>query len=134
MDHVSASDLVAVPLFAELPDNFLAEIAERFEVVRHRPGHAIVVEGRSGYSFFVLAEGTATVTHDGQVLRTMGPGDFFGEIAILGPQGRRTATVTAVDDVVVWELFGTVFRTLQMESPDVAQALEQAMRARLDTG
>jgi CRP-like cAMP-binding protein len=74
------------------------------------------------------------VTHDGQVLRTMGPGDFFGEIAILGPQGRRTATVTAVDDVVVWELFGTVFRTLQMESPDVAQALEQAMRTRLDAG
>ena len=134
MDHVSAADLAAVPLFADLPDSFLSAIAERFEVERHQPGHTIVAEGRAGYSFYVLAASTATVTRDGQVLRTLGVGDFFGEIAILGPQGRRTATVTADDDVVVWELFGTSFRTLQMESPDVAQALEQAMRARLAAG
>ena len=134
MDHVSASDLAAVSLFADLPNSFLAAIAERFDVERHHPGHTIVAEGRSGYSFYVLAEGTATVSHEGQVLRTLGPGDFFGEIAILGPQGRRTATVTADDEVVVWQLFGTSFRTLQMESPDVAQALEQAMKDRLAAG
>jgi CRP-like cAMP-binding protein len=50
-------------------------------------------EGASGYSFFVLCEGTATVTIDGNEVRALEPGDFFGELAILG-DGRRTATVT----------------------------------------
>ena len=54
----------------------------------------------------------------------------FGEIAILG-EGRRTATVTATEPVVVWTMFGTLFRDLQATRPDVAAALEAAMAERL---
>lgn len=93
----------------------------------------MVTEGQAGYAFYVLESGKATVTRDGDELRTLEPGDFFGEIAILGG-GRRTATVTATEPVVAWVMFGTTFRTLQMARPDVAEALQDAMRQRLATG
>jgi len=131
MDDIVAADLADVPLLAGLSEEARAALAERFEVERHAAGHSIVTEGRAGYSFYVIAKGTATVTHEGRELRTLGPGDFFGEIAILGQEGRRTATVTAAEAMVVWALFGTSFRTLQMERPQVAAALEQAMKDRL---
>jgi CRP-like cAMP-binding protein len=54
----------------------------------------LVGEGAPGYTFFVLVEGTAAVTSEGQTLAVLTPGDFFGEVAILG-DGRRTATVTS---------------------------------------
>ncbi len=82
----------------------------------------------SGYSFYLLDPGSVSVKHEGREVRTLG--DFFGEIAILG-EGRRTATVTAIEPGVAWSLFGTSFRTLQAERPDVADALQSAMTQRL---
>jgi CRP-like cAMP-binding protein len=129
--HPSAADLARVPLFHELSPDALAVLAARFEVESFDVGRTIVAEGRSGYAFYVLAEGVATVTVDGEPVRTLGPGDHFGEIAILDDDGRRTATVTATEPVVAWSLFGTAFRVLQTEHPDVADALELATRERL---
>jgi CRP-like cAMP-binding protein len=110
-----------------------AELARRFEVEEFGPGHKLVSEGVAGYAFYVIDRGRVSVTHADVELRTLGPGDFFGEISILG-DGRRTATVTALEPVVVWTLFGTVFRVLQMNRPDVADALEAAMKDRLASG
>jgi CRP-like cAMP-binding protein len=123
MDHPTADDL------ARFPPGLTAEsrqvLADRFEVEEFDAGRQLVTEGRAGYSFYLLDSGTVSVTHEGREVRTLGPGDFFGEIAILG-EGRRTATVT-----VAWSLFGTSFRSLQVERPDVADALESAMTDRL---
>jgi voltage-gated potassium channel len=84
-------------------------------------------EGAAGYSFFVLREGTATVSIDGDEIRTLVAGDFFGELALLG-DGRRTATVTAASPSRVLVLFGTEFRRLQREHPELAERIESGLR------
>ena len=133
-EHPTPAQLARVPLLADLTPTELATLADRFEVESFDSGRAILAEGRPGYAFYVLAEGTADVSVDGTLLRTIGPGDHFGEIAILDDSGRRTATVVATEPVVAWSLFGTSFRVLQIEHPHVAEALEQAMRERLASG
>ena len=128
--HPTGSNLVEVPLLADLSDEARDVLARRFHVEEVEPGSKLVTEGRPGYTFYVIAEGHVSVEHEGSSVRQLGPGDHVGEIAILG-KGRRTATVVATEPVVAWTLFGTDFRVLQAERPDVAEALEQAMSQRL---
>ena len=128
--HPTGDDLRKAPLFADLAPDALEVLARRFHVEDFDPGTKLVTEGRPGYSFYVIAEGHVSVEHDGSPVRQLGPGDHVGEIAILG-KGRRTATVVATEPVVAWTLFGTDFRVLQAERPDVADSLEQAMARRL---
>ena len=128
--HPTASNLAEVPLLADLTDEARDVLARRFHVEEFEPGARLVTEGRPGYTFYVLAAGHVSVEHEGASVRQLGPGDHVGEIAILG-KGRRTATVVATEPVVAWTLFGTDFRVLQAERPDVADALEQAMSQRL---
>ena len=77
----------------------------------------------------MLAEGEAVVSSQGAQVATLGPGDFFGEMAILG-DGRRNATVTTITPATLFFLFGTEFRRLQQAQPDVAQRLEAEMGRR----
>jgi CRP-like cAMP-binding protein len=93
MSAAAAEDLVGVPLFADLEPDEREALASWFEIQEVSADVKLTGEGASGYSFFVIREGTATVTIDGNEVRTLEPGDFFGELAILG-DGRRTATVT----------------------------------------
>ena len=130
MTQPTAAGLAEVPLLSALPQEMLETLATRFEEEEHAPGHPIVTEGRPGYAFYVVRSGSLSVTQDGRLLRTLGAGDFFGEISILG-DGVRTATVTADTAAEVWVLFGTSFRVLQSQRPDVAAALESAMDERL---
>src|SRR5512132_3335015 len=90
---VAAAELAAVPLFASLSEAELEELAGWFDSKEAGEGVTLCGEGASGYSFFVLLDGRAVASSNGTLLATLGPGDFFGEIAILG-DGRRTATVT----------------------------------------
>jgi CRP-like cAMP-binding protein len=133
MTDPTAAGLAEVPLLADLPEEILTALATRFEVEEHQAGHAVVTEGRPGYAFYVVRSGSLTVTQGGSVLRTLGAGDFFGEISILG-EGLRTATVTTSEPCELWVLFGTSFRVLQSQRPDVAGALEAAMEDRLAAG
>ena len=126
----TAEDLAGVPLFADLDTVTRTELAGRFDVEEFAAGRSLVAEGAAGYAFYVIAEGHVTVASGGRPLGELGPGDYFGEIAILG-EGRRTATVTARTKVEVWVLFGTAFRVLQTSRPDIAEMLVQAMKARL---
>jgi len=128
MPAAAADDLARVPLFDMLEPEERAVIAPWFEVQDVSTGVKLTGEGASGYSFFVLLEGTATVTLDGIEVRTLEPGAFFGEIAILG-DGRRTATVTTASPARVLVLFGTEFRQLQQEYPDLAAQIESRLRA-----
>ena len=128
--HPSSEDLSRVPLFAALTPDARDVLAGSFVAEDFGRGRRLVVEGRSGYSFFFLARGQVAVEQDGRTVRTLRPGDFFGEIAILGP-GRRTATVVSTEPGAVWTLDATIFRRLQEQRPDVAVALQDAMRERL---
>lgn len=125
----SADDLTGVPLFAGLSDEQRSILAEWFEVSDASNGTVLVTEGASGYSFYVLLDGAAEVTVDGEAVATYGPGDYFGEMAILGG-GRRNATVTATASSRLLSMFGTEFRMLQDVQPEIAAELEETMRQR----
>jgi CRP-like cAMP-binding protein len=127
MAHVD--DLNGIPLFADLTDEERASLAEWFEVSDASTGATLVTEGASGYSFYVLIDGAAEVTVGGETVATYGPGDYFGEMAILGG-GRRSATVTVTAPSRLLSMFGTEFRMLQEVQPDIAARLEETMQQR----
>ncbi len=120
MSVATADDLAVLPLFEQLGEEERKAIAPWFEVQATSPGVRLTGEGASGYSFYVISDGTASVTIDGVEVNALGPGDFFGELAILG-DGRRTATVTTTTPTRLLVLFGTEFRQLQQERPELAR-------------
>ncbi len=122
-------DLTGIPLFDGLTGEERASLSEWFEISDASPGMSLVSEGASGYSFYVLLDGAAEVTVGGETVATYGPGDYFGEMAILG-DGRRTATVTVTAPSRLLSMFGTEFRMLQEVQPTIAARLEEAMRQR----
>jgi CRP-like cAMP-binding protein len=126
----SAEELSAIPLFSSLSDADLLELTKWFDVQTTGEGVRLTGEGAAGYSFFILTQGGAVVTSEGADLATLGPGDFFGEIAILG-NGRRTATVTTTSPARLLVMFGTEFRELQQAQPEIAARIEEAMRQRV---
>jgi CRP-like cAMP-binding protein len=128
----SVDDLAGVALFESLNDAELQELAPWFEERTASAGRLLVGEGASGYSFFILVEGSAVATAGDTTLRNLGPGDFFGEIAIL-ERRRRSATVTTTTPAKLLVLFGTEFRQLQEAHPHIAARIEDAMRQRLST-
>jgi CRP-like cAMP-binding protein len=130
---VSAADqIAAIPLFESLSGSDLDELSTWFKERTASEGVRLCGEGAAGYSFFVITEGGAAVTADGRTVGELGPGDFFGEIAMLDG-GRRSATVTTTSPSKLLVMFGTDFRRLQDTYPDVAARLEEAMQQRLAT-
>ena len=121
--HPEPSELRALPLFASLDDEDLDQIARWFEVRGVESGRKVTLEGASGYSFFVIQEGTADVSRAGDVIRRLETGDFFGEKAILD-SGRRTADVVATTPMKLIAMFGSDFRQLQARFPDVANRIQ----------
>ena len=127
---VETGRLRALPLFAGIDGGELEELAASAELRTAEPGDVLAREGASGYTFFVIADGTVDVDRGGELLETLGPGDFFGEMAIVG-EGRRNATVTAASPVEVVVLFGTEFRSLEDEHPEAAQRIRKKVAERL---
>jgi CRP-like cAMP-binding protein len=129
--HPTPEQLASVPLLESLSRQQLSDLAELIEISEVSAGRSIVREGASGYSFYVLAEGTAQVRHGDTVVRTLGPRDYFGEVAMI-ENTRRSASVVAVEPCVIWSMFGTTFRVLEAEHPQIAQALQHAASTRRD--
>ena len=127
----NVADLASIPLFESLSASDLQQLAGWFDVQDASAGVRLTGEGAAGYSFYVLLEGTAAVEADGSTLANLGPGDFFGEMAILGG-GRRMATVTTTSPAKLLFMFGTEFRRLQEALPDVAARIEETVRRRLE--
>jgi CRP-like cAMP-binding protein len=122
-------DLIGIQLFESLSVADLEQVAGWFQVREVSEGVKLTGEGAPGYSFYVLLAGSAVVTAGDKAVATYAPGDFFGEMAILG-DGRRTATVTTTAPAKLLVMFGTEFRRLQQEQPEIAAGLEAAMRKR----
>ena len=134
MTAPTMAELREVPLFSTLDDIQLQVVAGFLTTASYRSGRSIVREGEVGYEFFVMKSGQADVTQGARVLRLLGPGEFFGEIAIVSGDGKRTATVSARTSVEVWAMLGTSFRQLQVQDPEVAQRLSDAIDKRLSNG
>lgn len=129
MGDVTAAELATIPLFSSLDADLLHKFADRLTIDEVPAGKPIMREGASGYAFYLLRSGSATVTQHGEVIQHLGPGDFFGEMSILG-DGHRTATVTADVESTVWVLFGASFRELEIDSPEVAGTISRAVEDR----
>ena len=127
MSAATADDLAGIPLFGTLQAEQLDAIASWFELEDVSSGVKLTGEGATGYSFYILRAGAATVSIDGVDVRTLTPGDFFGELALLG-DGRRTATVTTDSPSQVLVLFGTEFRRLQQDYPEIFARIESGLR------
>jgi CRP-like cAMP-binding protein len=131
--ETTTEELARVRLFACLTPRQLKRLAKTVKQREYRPGIEVVKEGTmSGVGFFILAEGEASVTVDGQEVARLGPGDHFGELALIS-ESERTATVTAVTRLRCLVIAFWDFRRFAKDNPDVSWALLQHL-ARLLAG
>lgn len=127
-----APDLVrAVPFFANLSDADVAALAPEFDERDYAAGQLIVAEGQHGHAFFLVERGEATVVRHGEELRTLGPGTWFGELALFDREARRSASVTATSDMRCWSLPIFAFRPFVEARPGLAWRLLEDLAARL---
>jgi CRP-like cAMP-binding protein len=124
-----AEMLSRIPLFAGVKGRDLGRLAKVMSERRFAEGEAITTEGESGVGFFVIEHGNATVSLKGETLRTLGPGDHIGEIALID-EGPRSATVTATTEVSCRGMAAWEFRSFVQEHPEVAWQLLQSLAAR----
>jgi CRP-like cAMP-binding protein len=122
--------LKKVPIFGTLPARELEFVARSIKERVYEPGTVIVKQGEPGVGFFLIADGRVEVTHDGRRLRDMGPGEFFGEMALM-EERIRTATVTAKDRTRCLQLVRWDFRALLKENPDLAVRMLEVVVQRL---
>ena len=124
----AADSLKKVPLFASLDDKEIARIADQMMERRFKAGDKLAEQGASGAGFFVIEEGTADVTVDGVDKGSLGPGDYFGEVALLSDAERtRTATITATTDMVTYGMTAWDFKPLVESNAELASKLLAAM-------
>jgi CRP/FNR family cyclic AMP-dependent transcriptional regulator len=119
-----------VPLFARCSRAELKEIAMLADEIDLREGKEMTRQGAPGREFFVLLEGTADVKKNSRRVNTLGPGDFFGEIALVSREP-RTATVIATSPVRALVITDWSFRQLLDDAPRVKTKVMEAMAERL---
>jgi CRP-like cAMP-binding protein len=118
-------------LFAGLSSRELAEVARLVDEVDVPGETALVGEGDLSYEFFLIEEGTAAVEVDGRRVAELGPGEWFGEIGLLGRDGRRTATVRATTPMRLAVIFGPRFRDLTRRFPRIGETIRAEVDERL---
>jgi CRP-like cAMP-binding protein len=126
---VDPKDLKAVPLFASLRDDELRLVAQQADEVDVREGKQLITEGKFAHEFFAIKNGSADVVVDGNVIRTLGPGDFFGELALLIAD-RRTASVVATSPMDLVVLTAAQFHAIERQMPPVAAQIRTAIEER----
>jgi len=122
--------LRSTSMFSTVPDTTLAKVAEMVSEKQHAPGKTIVRQGGHAHAFHLIVDGEADVSADGVNLARLGPGDHFGEIAIVD-DAKRNATVTAVTPVRVLAIDTVSFRRLARSDASLAAALPPAIAERL---
>jgi len=122
--------LERVPLFADLDRRELQQVARLFKERRFPRGETVMKEGLGGAAFFVIESGEATVDVGGREVRKLGPGDHFGEIALID-EGVRSATITAVTDLFCYGLTLWEFRPLVVRNGEIGWKLLQSLAGKL---
>jgi CRP-like cAMP-binding protein len=117
-------------LFQGLPDSELRSIERQMKTVKHPAGHEITMRGENGVGFMVITDGDVTVETVQGRARKLGPGDSFGEMALLDHEG-RSATITADTDVTLASIPEWNFKPFLKEHPEVAFRLLQLLSRRV---
>jgi CRP/FNR family cyclic AMP-dependent transcriptional regulator len=119
-----------IGVFAEFDDEQCEQVAGACQELDVDAGTKLTEEGDFGYAMFAVLEGTADVSRNGEHIRTLGPGDVFGEIAVFFG-GQRTATVTAKSPMRLVMLFNSELARLDHEVPKLADELRKVIGERL---
>ncbi|MBV9212788.1 MAG: cyclic nucleotide-binding domain-containing protein [Actinobacteria bacterium] len=130
---MDAERLKSVPLFSTLSDDARREFAVWINEMKVSKGKQLVEEGDYAYDLFVIEDGDAEVTRDGDHVADLGPGDFFGEMGVLS-KGQRNATVVARSDMRLLTLSHWDVERLRKSAPDVLDQLGQAIEERGESG
>lgn len=123
-------DVKQAKLFKGLPESELRTIEKQMKTVNHPAGHEIVVRGDNGVGFMVILDGTVTVATIQDKSRKLGPGDSFGEMALLDQEG-RSASIKADTDVTLATIPEWNFKPFLKEHPEVTYRLLQVLSQRV---
>jgi CRP-like cAMP-binding protein len=126
------AQLKEVPFFKPLGKKELKAVAQQTDELDVPAGKELATEGEFGHEFFIIRSGTADVLQNGGKIRELGPGDFFGEIALL-EEDRRTATVRSTSPMSVIVMTRASFRALDQSYPGVHAEVAEAIAARRET-
>jgi CRP/FNR family transcriptional regulator len=127
---IAPEALKKVPLFADLDKRELEQVASSMRERRFKAGDVVTQEGSGGVGFFVVEEGEAAVDVGGEERGSIGPGDYFGEIALIN-ESPRTATLTARTDMLCYGMTPWDFRPLVESNSGIAWKLLTAMTEKL---
>ncbi len=126
---MESARLAAIPMFSDLGGADLDAIAAAASEVEAAEGESIVSEGDFGHALYAIESGTADVSAGGTSVATLGPGDVFGEIAVLAA-GRRTASVVATSPMRLIALFKPGVWKLEKQAPAAAERLRALIAER----
>ena len=127
----TTDSLRSVPLFAELSDKDLKQLAQSMHEKTYSAGQEVVTEGESGLGFFVILDGTANVSVGDEEGRPLGAGDHFGEMALLNAGGQRSASITAGEGLRCAGMTAWHFKPFVRDHPEIAWALLKTLAERL---
>ncbi len=128
---MDADSLCRIPLFSTLTLDQLESVAGVCAELEIEAGATLLREGDFGYAMFAITSGTASVVQGDHVLRTLVPGDVFGEIAVFSG-GRRSASVVATSPMQLVTVLNRDMWRLEREVPDVAAAIRATIAERLE--
>ena len=126
---MDVSQLKSIPLFQDVPDDDLLKVATFAELESHPDGAAVVREGGYANDFYAIEDGTAEVERDGQHLADLGPGDVFGEQALLEGE-QRSATVRATSPLRLIKISHWELDKMKRDMPAVVDELRKQVEAR----
>jgi CRP-like cAMP-binding protein len=126
---VDVSELKNIPLFADVPDDKLLKVATFASLESAVEGKVIIREGGPANAFYAIEEGTVKVERDGEHLADLGPGDVFGETALL-EKSERGATVTATSPVRMIKIDHWEIPRIRQSMPEVLEELQRKVEER----
>jgi CRP/FNR family transcriptional regulator, cyclic AMP receptor protein len=127
---MDARRVAALRPFADLSPAQHGMLARMLDEVRAPAGATLVSEGDYGYEFMVIEEGTVDVFRGGERVDEMGPGDFFGELAVLGDGAQRNATIVATSPVRLLTLTAHYMREVRERMPSVGEQIDRVISER----
>jgi CRP-like cAMP-binding protein len=128
--HRELALLRRVPMFAPLPLTMIEQLARDLEPVTFGAGEPVINQGEAGTCFYLVARGSVEVVHDGQLVTVLGPGDGFGEIALLSERP-RTASVVVRDPMEGYRLVRPAFLEAVTGHPHAVSAGEELVASRI---
>lgn len=122
--------LKSISVFESLPEASLLDVARIMEIEEYERGEEFIKKGGIAENMYIIKSGKVEVHHDGSVLAVLGEKEIVGELAILAPI-RRTASVTALTDVIVYSIGREFFMDLLYEKPELMSDIIEVLIGRI---